>query len=109
MTLTIDLTSDEAANLRGRATAHGLDTVEFARRPLTRSLLEDMPPINLFNPNAMPDEIARNNAAAIALLDNWEDEDSIEGTEEAAALGQEWEDFKAAISREHSSDRVIYP
>ena len=94
MTLTITLTVEEEARLRAAAQKEGIDHAELVHQ-LVRAHL---PPT--------PDE----NAASIALLQSWLEEDATDNPDDIQ-LEAELEAFKQAINaeRERAGARRIYP
>lgn len=95
MTLTINLTPVEEQQLRTAAQQEGLTPAELARKLVTEHL-----PLTL-------DE----NAASIALLQSWLEEDMTDDPEEIRQAEAELEAFKQAINaeRERAGARRIYP
>jgi hypothetical protein len=95
MTLAIDLTPEEELRLRAAAQQEGIAPAELARKLVT----EHLPPV--------PDE----NAASIALLQSWLEEDATDDPDEVRQAEAELEAFKQAINaeRERAGARRIYP
>jgi hypothetical protein len=93
MSLVIDLAPEVEASLRQEASRHGLATPDYVRR-----LIEEALP-------AAP----KPGAATLALLAAWDAEDATDDPEEIAERNREFEEFKAHINADHTSDRVIYP
>lgn len=95
MTLTINLTQEEETRLHTAAQKEGLDPVEFVRKLVTGHLLP------------AHDE----NAASIALLQSWLEEDATDNPDEIRQAQEELELFKQAINaeRERAGTRRIYP
>jgi len=95
MTLTITLTVEEEARLRAAAQREGIDPAELVHQ-LVRAHL---PPT--------PDE----NAASIALLQSWLEEDATHNPDDIQQAQAELEAFKHAINaeRERAGARRIYP
>ena len=84
MTLTINLTPAEERQLRAAAQQEGLAPAELARKLVTEHL-----------PSA-PDE----NAASIALLQSWLEEDATDDPDEIRQADTELEAFKQVINAE---------
>lgn len=95
MTLAIDLTPAEELRLRVAAQQKGIAPAELVRKLLT----EHLPPAH--------DE----NAASIALLQSWLEEDVTDDPAEIRQAQGELEAFKRAINaeRERAGARRIYP
>ncbi len=95
MTLTINLTPAEERQLRTAAQREGLAPAEFARKLVTEHLLP------------VPDE----NAASIALLQSWLEEDATSDPDEIRQAEVELEAFKQAMNaeRDRAGARRIYP
>lgn len=95
MTLTINLTPAEERQLRVAAQQEGIAPAELARKLVT----EHLPPVS--------DE----NAASIALLQSWLEEDATDDPDELRQAEAELETFKQAINaeRERAGARRIYP
>ncbi len=94
MTLTITLTQEEV-RLRAAAQKEGIDPADLVRKLVT----EHLPPT--------PDE----NAASIALLQSWLEEDATDDPDEVRQAQAELEAFKRALNaeRERAGARLIYP
>ena len=95
MTLAIDLTPAEELRLHAAAQQEGIAPAELVRKLLT----EHLPPVH--------DE----NAASIALLQSWLEEDATDDPDELRQAEAELEAFKRAINaeRERAGARRIYP
>lgn len=95
MTLTITLTQEEEVRLRAAAQKEGIDPADLVRKLVTAHL----PPAH--------DE----NAASIALLQSWLEEDATDDPGEVQQAQEELEVFKQAINaeRERAGARRIYP
>ena len=95
MTLIIDLSPAEEVRLRAAAQQEGIAPAELVRK-LVR---EHLPPAH--------DE----NAASIALLQSWLEEDAKDDPDEVRQAQAELEAFKRAINaeRERAGARQIYP
>lgn len=95
MTLTINLTPAEELRLRTAAQQEGIAPAELARKLVA----EHLPPVH--------DE----NAASIALLQSWLEEDATDDPDEVRQAQAELEAFKRAINveREQAGARRIYP
>jgi len=95
MTLTINLTREEEVRLRAAAQKEGVDPAELVRKLVTAHL-----------PSA-PEE----NAASIALLQSWLEEDATDDPDEVRKAQEELAAFKRAINaeREQAGARRIYP
>jgi hypothetical protein len=95
MTLTINLTLEEEVRLRAAAQQEGIDPAALVRKLVTEYL-----------PSA-PDE----NAASIALLRSWLEEDATDEPDAVRQAQEELEAFKRAINaeRERAGARRIYP
>ena len=95
MTLTIHLTPAEEGRLRTAAQMEGIPPAELVQKLVT----DHLPP--------MPEE----NAASIALLQSWLEEDATDDPDELQQAQTELEAFKQAINaeRERAGARRIYP
>ncbi len=102
MTLQIDLTPYQEIILQRDAAAHGMDPSEYGRTVLVEKL-EQGPKINFYNPNATEEELARNRAAAIALLRQWREEGDEEEMKETG------EYLLRALDEDRLSDRKLFP
>ena len=95
MTLAINLTPAEELRLHAAAQQEGIAPAELARK----LVIEHLPPVH--------DE----NAASIALLQSWLEEDATDDPDEVQQAQVELEAFKQAINaeRERAGARRIYP
>ena len=95
MTLTITLTFEEEVRLRVAAQREGIDPAELVHQ-LVRAYL-----------SPASDE----NAASIALLQSWLEEDATDNPDDIQQAEAELEAFKQAINaeRERAGARRIYP
>lgn len=84
MTLTIQLSSTEEAQLAAAARQHNLEPAEFARRLVT----EHLPPV-------APDEAQD---PTLALFAQWQHEDARMTPDEAAQERRLWEAFENGIN-----------
>lgn len=101
MTLVIELTPEEEARLAAAAAQRGVEPAELARTIMA----EHLPSVD----NETEAE-RRKNAASIALLQSWLDEDATDDPEEIAAAERELSEFKQAVDaeRERAGARRIY-
>src|SRR5579863_2697824 len=104
MTLTIDFTPQEEAWLNAQAAQQGLPPAEIVRR-----LVEERLPA----PNGTPAApiIDAENAAAIALLDSWLQEDATDDPAKLLQAEQEFEELKRNLNanRAETGERLVFP
>jgi hypothetical protein len=95
MTLTIPLTREEEARLRAAAQKEGIDPAEFVRQ----LVMAHLPPAQ--------DE----NAASIALLQSWLEEEATDDPDEVRQAQEALDAFKQAVNaeRERAGARRLYP
>jgi hypothetical protein len=91
MELMVRLSPEQEQQLRDEARRLGLGIEETVQRLLGQRL----PP--------------QRNAAARALLREFDAEDETDDPLEIAARRAEWEELKAALNANHTSDRVLFP
>jgi hypothetical protein len=88
MRVTLDLEPKLDHDLRALARAKGVSVEQYLRDLISQVVQR------------------RSGHAAVSLLCEWEAEDA---TEEIARRQRDWEDFRDAMNRSHSSDRILYP
>ena len=86
MTITLELRPEEVASLRARADARGVD-IETVLHDLVAQVQGEAPPVS------------EKQRAAIALLDQWREEDETIDPEELERRDAELAEFKANINR----------
>lgn len=91
MTVTLDLEPELDSHLRALAEAQGLSVEQYLRR-LIRDAVQ-----------------TRSGGAALELLQSWEREDETDDAEELARRRRDWEAFREAMNRSHSSHRTLFP
>jgi len=91
MTVTLELEPELDSHLRAVAHAEGVSVEQYLRRLIAGAV------------RSGPAE------PALALLQEWEEEDATEDPDEIARRKRDWEAFREALSRSHSSSRVIFP
>lgn len=91
MTVNLDLEPELDSHLRALAEAERVSVEDYLRR-LIRDAVH-----------------ARSGAAASALLQKWQREDATEDSEELARRRRDWEAFREAMNRSHSSHRLLFP
>lgn len=91
MTVTLELEPELDSHLRSRAEAEGISIEQYLRR-LIRDVVEP-----------------RCGEEAVALLDRWAIEDATEDAEEIERRRRDWEAFRDALNRSHSSRRILFP
>jgi hypothetical protein len=94
MTVTIDLSPEEATRLNAEARRRGLETEEAAKRLIVERLPSEQP-----------------GAATLALLKQWEEEDATDDPEELRAAEEDLEQFKRAMNatRTANGERILFP
>ncbi len=91
MAVTIELKHELDSHLRQLAEVHGMELGAYLAE-----LIE----------GAVP---ASRGQAGVALLADWDREDSTEKPEELEARRLEWDAMKKAMNKNHSSDRILFP
>ncbi len=91
MTLTVEIEPELDSLLRKLAEAEGVSVEQYVRRLVARAVR------------------TRSGSGALALLREWDSEDATDDPEEAVHRKRDWEAFREAMNRSHSSDRVLYP
>jgi hypothetical protein len=86
MTVKLELRPDEVAALKARADARGVD-IETVLHDLVAQVQDEASPLS------------EKQKAAIALLDQWREEDETDDPEELERRDAEFEEFKANINR----------
>ena len=101
MTLTIEFTPQEEAWLHDQATHYGLPPSEIVKR-----LVEERLP-----PAKTTSGIDPENAAAIALLDSWLEEDATDDPEQLRKAEKEFEELKRNLNanRAATGERLVFP
>jgi hypothetical protein len=91
MSVTLDLEPSLDEQLRALAEAEGISVEQYLGR-LIRGAVG-----------------TRSGAAGVALLRSWEEEDSTQDPEEIARRQRDWDAFREAMNRSHSSNRILFP
>lgn len=91
MTVKLELKPDIDSRLRELAAAAGLSVQAYLVKLIESALSP------------------RRNEAAIALLAQWDEEDTTRDSDELERRRSEWEELKTAMNEEHTSDRVLFP
>lgn len=94
MSITIELTPEEAERLEAAARENGVSTEECARQVLVAHL-----------PQARPGD------RTLELFAQWEAEDATDDPEEIARRNREWEEFREGMNetRAAAGARLLYP
>ncbi len=103
MTVTLDLKPEIEAEVTRQANAQGVALSEQIDR-LVADAIWRQPTLAPLSVEAQREK----NRAAQAVLRQWREEDKTDDPEEAARRQAELDEFKAALNKSHSSDRVIY-
>jgi len=72
---------------------------EYISKLIAEAVERQPPPLS-------PEEQRKRNQAAIDLLRQWREEDKTDDPEEIARRQAEWEEFRTAMSENHTSSRV---
>ena len=91
MTLTLDLSPELEKRLQQEAAKAGLPAAQYALKTLEHSLCRDRA------------------KALHQLFDSWDKEDATDDPAELEARRREWEEFKAALDENRSSERKQFP
>lgn len=109
MTLNVDLTPEAEAWIQTEAIRQGVPPTEFVRKLVE----QHVPPAN-GAPERVPQGapvIDAENAAAIALLDSWLEEDATDDSEEIRRAEAQYEDLKRNLNanRAELGERLVFP
>jgi len=108
MTLTIELSPQEEAWLTDQAAQQGLQPTDVVKRLIDGQL----PPAELQEtPDQSPPAISAKNAAAIAMLQSWLEEDATDDPEELRQAEEELEELKRNLNanRAATGERLVFP
>ncbi len=102
MIVTLDLEPQMEAQIAKNAAAHGVAVPDYLKTVIEGTVTPQPPGVH------SQAQLAKNQEA-IALLDQWDQEDATDDPEEIARHQAEWEEFKKGMNEAHTSNRIIYP
>ncbi len=108
MTLTIELDVQEEAWLADQAAQQGLEPTDIVKRLIDNHLSGGAPSPET---TQIPPEIDAKNAAAIAMLQSWIDEDATDDPEAIRQAEEELEELKRNLNanRAATGERLVFP